>query len=108
MLLHAHKPDGTGVVLFALDRDRRKVEVLAVVPDADESFLELERLESCDVLRVTNHEECLRRVSKIRNGIEQWWCGGPCRHESEREELKLSLETELARLYGLCCISAIL
>lgn len=64
-------PDGTGVVLVALDRDRRNVEVLAVVPDADESFRELDKFESCDVFRVTNHEECLRRVSKIRKGIAQ-------------------------------------
>lgn len=63
--------DGTGVVLVALDRDRRKVDVLAVVPDADESFLELDKFESCDVFRVTSHEECLRRVSNIRSGIEQ-------------------------------------
>lgn len=42
-----------GVVQVALDRDSRKVEVLAVVPDADESFLELDKFESCDVFRVT-------------------------------------------------------
>lgn len=63
--------DGTGVVLVALDLDRRNVDVLAVVADADESFRELEKFESCDVFRVTSHDECLRRVSKMRNGIEQ-------------------------------------
>lgn len=47
------------------------MEVLAVVAEADESFLELDKFESCDVFLVTNHEECLRRVSKTRNGIEQ-------------------------------------
>lgn len=58
-------------MLVALDRDKRNVDVLAVVADADESFRELDRLESCDVLRVINHEECRRRVSNIRNGIAQ-------------------------------------
>lgn len=61
---------GMGVVL-ALDRDSRKVDVLAVVADADESFRELDKFESCDVLRVISHDECRRRVSNIRNGIEQ-------------------------------------
>lgn len=96
-----------GVVLVALDRDKRKVDVLAVVADADESFRELDRFESCDVLRVISHEECRRRVSNMRNGIAQWWVG-PCRHESDRDELKLSLDTELPRLYGFCWISVIL
>lgn len=63
--------DGVGVELAALDRDSLNVEVLAVVAEADESFLELDKFESCDVFLVTNHEECLRRVSKTRNGIEQ-------------------------------------
>lgn len=70
---HKNLPDndGTGVVHVALDRDIRNVDVLAVVPDADESFRELDKFESWDVLRVTNHEECRRRVSNMRNGIEQ-------------------------------------
>lgn len=63
--------DGTGVVLAALDRDSRNVEVLAVVAEADESLRELDRFESCDVFRVTSHDECRRRVSSILNGIEQ-------------------------------------
>lgn len=64
--------DGSGVVvLVPLDRDKRNVDVLAVVAEVDESFLELDKFESCDVFRVINHDECLRRFSKIRNGIEQ-------------------------------------
>ena len=63
--------DGVGVEQAALDRDSRNVEVLAVVAEADESFLELDKFESCDVFRETNHDECRRRVSKIRNGIAQ-------------------------------------
>lgn len=59
------------MVLVALDRESRNVDVLAVVADADESFLELDKFESCDVFRVTNHEECRRRDSKMRNGIGQ-------------------------------------
>lgn len=58
-------------MLVALDRDKRNVDVLAVVADADESFRELDRFESCDVLRVISHEECRRRVSNMRNGIAQ-------------------------------------
>lgn len=62
---------GVGVALVALERDKRYVDVLAVVADADESFRELDKLESCDVLRVINQDEWRRRVSNIRNGIEQ-------------------------------------
>lgn len=62
---------GNGVVLPALDLDIRNVDVLAVVAEADESFLELDRFESCDVFLVISHEECLRRGSSIRNGIPQ-------------------------------------
>lgn len=46
-----------GVELLALDRLIRNVDVLAVVADADESFRELDRFESCDVFRVTNQDE---------------------------------------------------
>lgn len=49
--------DGSGVVLPALDRDSLKVEVLAVVAEADESFLELDKLESWEVLRVISQAE---------------------------------------------------
>lgn len=62
---------GMGVALAALERDKRNVDVLAVVADADESFRELDKFESCDVLRVINQDEWRRRVSNIRNGIEQ-------------------------------------
>lgn len=51
------KPDGRGVELPALDRDIRNVDVLAVVAEADESFRELDKFESCDVLRVISHDE---------------------------------------------------
>lgn len=61
---------GNGVVLPALDLDIRNVDVDAVVADADESFRELDKFESCDVLRVINQLECLRRGSNIRNGIQ--------------------------------------
>lgn len=66
-------PDNTGmgVALVPLERDKRNVDVLAVVADADESFRELDKFESCDVLRVINQDEWRRRVSNIRNGIEQ-------------------------------------
>lgn len=96
---------GNGVVLPALDLDIRNVDVDAVVADADESFRELDKFESCDVLRVINQLECLRRGSNIRNGIQ--WCGGPWRHESDLDELKFSLDTDPARLYCFCWISAI-
>lgn len=60
---------GIGAELLALDRDSRKVDVLAVVADADESLRELDKFESCEVLRVMSHDECRRRGSKMRNGI---------------------------------------
>lgn len=63
--------DGTGVVLVALDLDKRDVDVLAVADVDDESFLELEKFESCDVFRAISQEECRRRLSSIRNGMEQ-------------------------------------
>ena len=93
-------------MLPALDRDMRNVDVLAVVAEADESFRELDRFESCDVFRVINQEECRRLGSRIRKGMPQW-CGGPLRQESDLDELKFSLETEPARLYCFCWISAI-
>lgn len=62
----------SGVEPLALDRLIRNVDVLAVVADADESFRELDRFESCDVLRVTSHEECRRLGSRMRNGMPQW------------------------------------
>lgn len=91
--------------LDALERDILHVLVLAVVADPLESLRELDKLESCDVFRVTNHEEALRLGSSRRSGIPQWWL---CRQESERDELKFSLlETEEARLCCFCWISAI-
>lgn len=60
---------GIGVELLALDRDRRKVDVLAVVADADESFRELDKFESCDVLRVMSQDEWRRLGSRMRNGM---------------------------------------
>lgn len=57
-------------MLPALDLDIRNVDVEAVVAEAEESFLELDRLESCDVFLVINHEECRRRGSNIRKGIQ--------------------------------------
>lgn len=70
-LNYSPRADGTGVELPALDRDMRNVDVLAVVADADESFRELDKFESCDVFRVINHDECRRRGSSIRNGMPQ-------------------------------------
>lgn len=91
--------------LDALDRDILQVLVLAVVADPEESFRELDKFESCEVFRVTNHEDALRLGSSSRNGMPQWWL---CRQESEREELKFSLDdTEDARLCCFCWISAI-
>lgn len=47
-------------MLAPLDRDIRHVDVLAVVAvvllEPDESFLELDRFESCDVFRVMSHD----------------------------------------------------
>lgn len=60
---------GIGVELPALDRDRRNVDVLAVVAEADESFRELDKFESCDVFRVMSQDECRRRGSRMRNGM---------------------------------------
>lgn len=60
------------MVLPALDLDKRNVDVLAVVADAEESFRDDDRFESCDVFRVINHVECLLRLgSIIFMGIEQ-------------------------------------
>lgn len=57
-------------MLPALDLDIRNVDVEAVVAEAEESFRELDKLESCDVLRVISQDECLRRGSNIRSGIQ--------------------------------------
>lgn len=66
--------EGRGVVLPALDLESRNVEVLAVVADAEESLRDDDKFESCDVLRVINHVECLLRLgSIIFMGIEQVW-----------------------------------
>jgi hypothetical protein len=84
--------------LEALDRDIRQVLVLAVVAEPDESFLELDKLESCEVFLVTSQEEARRLGSSSLSGIPQWWLW---RQESDRDELKFSLdETEEALL---CC-----
>lgn len=64
--------DCSGVEPLALDRLIRNVDVLLVVADADESLRELDRFESCDVLRVTSHDECRRRGSSMRNGMPHW------------------------------------
>lgn len=58
--------------LEPLDRDIRHVLVLAVVPDPEESFLELDKFESCEVFLVTNQDEALRLGSSRRKGIPQW------------------------------------
>ena len=84
--------------LEALERDIRQVLVLAVVAEPEESFLELDKLESCEVFLVTNQEDALRLGSNNLKGIPQWWLW---RHESDRDELKFSEEeTEEALL---CC-----
>lgn len=70
--------------LEPLDLEIRHVEVEAVVAEPLESFLELDKLESCEVLRVTSHDEALRLVSNSLNGMPQWWLW---RQESERDEL---------------------
>lgn len=91
--------------LDALERDILQVLVLAVVAEPEESFLELDKLESCEVFLVTNQEDALRLGSSNLRGMPQWWL---CLQESEREELKFSLEeTEEARLCCFCWISAI-
>lgn len=76
-------------LLEALDLDILQVLVLAVVADPEESFLELERLESWEVLRVTSQEEARLFGSRSLRGIPQWWL---CLQESERDELKFSLQ----------------
>lgn len=45
--------------------------VVVVLLDPDESFRELDKFESCDVLRVIIHDVCLRLGSNKRNGIPQ-------------------------------------
>lgn len=57
--------------LEALERDILQVLVLAVVAEPLESFLELDKLESCEVFRVTNHEDALRLGSSNLKGIPQ-------------------------------------
>lgn len=92
-----------------LDLDSLYVDVLAFVIAVDEeSFRLLDKLLSCDVFLVISHELCLRLGSSSRRGIPQW-CGGPCLQESDREELKFSLDDiEPALLCCcLCWISAI-
>lgn len=66
--------------LEPLDLDILQVLVLAVVPDPEESFLELDRFESCEVFLVTNHDDALRFGSKSRKGMPQWWL---CLQESD-------------------------
>jgi hypothetical protein len=64
-----------GMLAPPLEREIRQVDVLAVVAvvllDPDESFLELDRFESCDVFLVISHDVCLRRGSRSRKGIPQ-------------------------------------
>lgn len=60
--------------LEALDLDILHVLVLAVVAEPEESFLELDKLESWEVLRVTTHEDALLFGSNMRSGIPQL-CG---------------------------------
>lgn len=84
--------------LELLDLDIRHVLVLAVVADPDESFLELDRLESCDVFLVINHDEALLLGSSKRRGMPQWWLW---RQESDLDELKFSLDDTDEAL--LCC-----
>jgi len=89
----------------ALERDILQVLVLWVVADPLESFLELDKLESCEVLRVTNQELARRLGSSNRRGIPQWWF---CLHESLLLELKFSLEDiDDVLLCVFCWISAI-
>lgn len=58
---HLPMIEGRGVLLPALDRDNRNVEVLAVVAEAEESLRELDKFESCDVFRVISQAECRLR-----------------------------------------------
>jgi len=89
----------------ALDRDMRQVLVLAVVAEPDESLRDELRLESCEGFLVMSQEDARLFGSSSRNGMPQWWA---CRHESERDDEKFSLDdTDDARLCCFCCISAI-
>lgn len=47
--------------------------VLAVVAEPEESFLELERLESWEVFLVTNQDDARLLGSRRRKGMPQWW-----------------------------------
>lgn len=85
-------------LLDALDLDILHVLVLAVVAEPEESFLELDKLESWEVFRVTNQDDALLLGSKSLKGIPQWWF---CLQESEREELKFSLKQTLITLQDL-------
>lgn len=59
-------------MLAPLERDSRNVDVLAVVAVVDdESLRELDKLLSCDVLRVTSQELCRRRGSSSLSGMPQ-------------------------------------
>lgn len=62
-------------MLAPLDLEIRQVDVLALVAvvllDPDESFLELDRFESCDVFLVMSHDVWRRRGSSNRSGIPQ-------------------------------------
>lgn len=62
-----------GGSLDPLDLDILHVLVLAVVAEPEESFLELDRLESCEVFLVTIQEEARRFGSSRRRGMPQWW-----------------------------------
>uniref|UniRef100_A0A2M4D507 Putative secreted protein n=1 Tax=Anopheles darlingi TaxID=43151 RepID=A0A2M4D507_ANODA len=62
---------GSTTEVLPLEREIRHVPVLCVAVDPDESLRELERFESCDVLRVINHEVWRRRGSSKRNGMPQ-------------------------------------
>ena len=78
--------------------------VEAVMAEAEESLREDDKLESDDGLRVTVHE--FRRRPTMRIGNPQ----PMALTESERDELKLSLDTDSARRCLRCCfcwISAI-
>ena len=68
-----------------------------VMAEVDESLRDDDRLESEDGLRVTVHE--FRRRPVMRIGRPQPMAFT----ESERDELKLSLETDSARRCLRCC-----
>lgn len=59
--------------LEPLERDILHVLVLAVVAEPEESFLELERLESWEVFLVTNQDDARLLGSRRRSGMPQWW-----------------------------------